>query len=253
MLSPPAALAFWAVWIYGVNDTSDPFLLAIGVGIGFQALIRTKFTLAKQFGGLGRNGEVSVNVGWVYDQFQNLCKTQIDFELINSRQSAVTQLLKRYPTIQELYGIAASTIAARATFTLQEEEVLVEVLDNLVDEQAPTDLLRAKLALFILEVGGQAYVDFILMQISAAPGAQDILGVRVPSQEEIVRQLVDKMSLDEMITLCGELTSDPTLLEWVQEAAKPNPGLTKTQQKSAIAHRLVQEVGVEAVKRAMEP
>src|SRR5262249_9628259 len=44
-----ATLAFWLARTYA--STANLALLAIGVGIGFQALIRTRFTLAKQIGG----------------------------------------------------------------------------------------------------------------------------------------------------------------------------------------------------------
>lgn len=48
---------------------TDPVLLILTIGVGFPALIRTKFTLAKQFGGDGKD-DLSINLGWLYDQFQ---------------------------------------------------------------------------------------------------------------------------------------------------------------------------------------
>ncbi len=61
-----AALAFWIARIYVSPENLG--LLIVGVGVGFQALIRTRFTLAKQIGGSG--GDVELNLGWLYDQFQ---------------------------------------------------------------------------------------------------------------------------------------------------------------------------------------
>src|SRR5712691_8598935 len=108
-----ATLALWIAWTYA-PDANLP-LLVIGVGIGFQALIRTRFTIIKSIGESGSN--VELNLGWLYDQFQHLCKTQIDLEFMRGRHTAVTQLLTRYSSLTELHGIAVYTITARATLT----------------------------------------------------------------------------------------------------------------------------------------
>lgn len=60
-----AALAFWIARVLA-PATVDSALLIVGVGIGFQALICTQFTLAKQLGGSG--GDITFNMGWLYDQ-----------------------------------------------------------------------------------------------------------------------------------------------------------------------------------------
>lgn len=70
----------------------------------------------------GGENEVSLNLGWLYEQFQHLCRTQIDLELMKNRRTAVTQILQYYPTIAELYDIAYYTIIARATLTPEEEK-----------------------------------------------------------------------------------------------------------------------------------
>src|ERR1051326_6122024 len=94
-------------------------LVIIGVGVGFPTLIRTKFTLAKQFGGDDKD-DLNVNIGWLYDQFQNLCKKQIDLDLMLYRLTQVDRLLERYSTVQELSQTALYTIKARATLTKEE-------------------------------------------------------------------------------------------------------------------------------------
>lgn len=63
-----ATLAFWIARTYATNVNLP--LLILGVGIGFQALIRTRFTLAKQIG--GSEGNVEINLGWLYDQLNGL-------------------------------------------------------------------------------------------------------------------------------------------------------------------------------------
>ncbi|MGH8605097.1 MAG: hypothetical protein ACREXR_20615, partial [Gammaproteobacteria bacterium] len=74
-------------------------LTALAVGAGFPTLIRTKFIAAKQFSGTTEGGDLSLNVGWLYEQFQSLCKTQIDLGLMKFRQQLTEQLLTRLPTL----------------------------------------------------------------------------------------------------------------------------------------------------------
>ena len=54
-----AALVFAVVRFYAPETNLS--LLVLGVGVGFQALIRTKFTLARQFSGAG-GGDLSLNL-----------------------------------------------------------------------------------------------------------------------------------------------------------------------------------------------
>lgn len=236
-----ATLAFWLARTYA--STANLALLAIGVGIGFQALIRTRFTLAKQIGGSGN--DIELNLGWLYDQFQHLCKTQIDLELMQGRRTSVTQLLERYPSLTELHGIAAYTVTARTTLSQDEQRVRLDALEKLLDPKVPADLARASIALRILENGGQAYVELLLHQ-----SATSVPGTVTP--ENLIKQMVDKYSLSELVALTKRLTSSPELHNWVEQAAQPTPDAPETSQKIAIAQRLMNEVGVEAVRQEME-
>ncbi|MBI3799319.1 MAG: hypothetical protein HY268_20430 [Deltaproteobacteria bacterium] len=227
------------------TSTANLALLAIGVGIGFQALIRTRFTLAKQIGGSGN--DIELNLGWLYDQFQHLCKTQIDLELMQGRRTAVDQLLGRYPSLTELHGIAAYTITARTTLSQDDQRARLETLDKLLDSQVPADLARASIALRILENGGQAYVDLLLHHpATSVPGTVTL--------ENLVKQMVDRYSLAELVALTKRLTNSPELQSWVEQVAQPNPEepAPEVSQKIAIAQRLMKEVGVEAVRQEME-
>jgi hypothetical protein len=236
-----AALAFWIARVLAPT-TVNSALLVVGVGIGFQALIRTQFTLAKQLGGSG--GDITFNMGWLYDQFQNLCKTQIDQELMQGRRAAVTRLLTRYSTLSELHGIATYTVTARVTLTAEEQKVRLNALDALLDPKAPVDLARANLALRIVENGGYAYVDLLLNQAAAGRSS-------TTSPDSLVKQLVDTYLLDELINLTKHLTNAPEMQDWVEQAAKATPDATEASQKAAIAQRLVKEFGVEVVRQAM--
>ncbi len=100
------------------------------------------------------------------------------------------------------------------------------------------------MALRILENGGQAYVDLLLYQAATSP-----LSTATP--ENLVKQLVDKYSLDELVSLTKRLTTSPEMQDWVKKAAKSTPDATETSQKAAIAQRLVKEFGVDAIQKEM--
>jgi hypothetical protein len=236
-----AALAFWIAQVLAPDNVNSA-LLVVGVGVGFQALIRTQFTLAKQLGGSG--GDITFNMGWLYDQFQNLCKTQIDQELMQGRRAAVTRLLTRYPTLSELHGIATYTVTARVTLKAEEQKARLNALDALLDPKAPVDLARANLALRILENGGYAYVDLLLQQTEAVPS-----GTAAP--DSLMKQLVETCSLSDLVNLTKRLTTSSEMQGWVEQAAKSTPDATEASQKAAIAQRLVKEFGVDTVRQAL--
>ncbi len=235
-----AVAAFWLVRTYA--PTTDIIVTILSVGVGFQAIIRTRFVLAKQIGGTG-GGDISLNLGWLYDQFQNLCKTQIDMELMRGRRTAVTELVNRFATLRELYRVAQYTIIARATLSPDEEKARLAELDKLFDPKAPDDFARASMALMILENGGQAYVDLLLSE--AERGTPKAI-----TPESAAKQLAEKFSLDELVALATRLLTLEDEKKWVENTAK-SAGAAEAGKKAAIAHLLVQRVGVEAIMREM--
>ncbi|MCB8968414.1 MAG: hypothetical protein R3E31_13400 [Chloroflexota bacterium] len=226
--------------------TMNPVLQVLSVGVGFQGLIRTKFVLAKPIGGEGE-GEISVNLGWLYDQFQNLCRTQIDLELMNNRRTAVIHLLDYYPSLAELYDIAWYTIIARATLSPTEEAAKLAELEKLIDPKAPEQFARSSIALMILENGGPGYVNLLLDQAMTEQRVE--APTRAVSSENLVWQLVETYSLPELVTFTEQLTSATDVLTWVHNAAKPDPNATEASQKAAIAHFLLQQIGADAIQR----
>ncbi len=54
-----------------------------------------------------------------------------------------------------------------------------------------------------------------------------------------------------MVELTEAITHVPEIREWVRRAALPSPDTTKAEQKSAVAHFLVQHVGIEQVQQAL--
>lgn len=222
------------------------WLQILAVGLGFQGIIRTRFVLAKQVGARGE-GEVAVNLGWLYDQFSNLARRQIDLELMNNRRTAVTHLITYYPSLAELYDIALYTITARETLTDEEERSKREELEKLIDPKAPEQFAKASVALLILENGGQAYVDLLLSQAMDGAVAQTPPTL---SQDRVVRQLVDQYDLEGLVQLTGRLTQNEKIRRYVQAAAQPDPSTSTADQKATIAHFLVQQLGKETVHQA---
>jgi len=244
--------AFLALIIARVTmPATNPVLLVIGVGVGFQAIIRTRFVLAKAMGGPeGSDNEVSLNLGWLYEQFQHLCRTQIDLELMKNRRTAVTQLLQYYPTIAELYDIAYYTIIARATLTPEEERARVEQLQSLIDPKAPEQFARNSMAMTILENGGPAYVEMLLNQAMGGPA--EAAAPRRANQEEVVWQLINNYSLTGLVELTRSLTDDAKVLDWVSQAAAANENTVEANQKAAIAYFLVQQVGLPGIQQGLQ-
>ncbi|MCA9971560.1 MAG: hypothetical protein KC425_15155 [Anaerolineales bacterium] len=226
----------------------NPVLQVLAVGVGFQSLIRTRFVLAKPIGDDGK-GEVSLNLGWLYDQFQNLCRTQIDLELMNNRRTAVTRLLTYYPSLAELYDIAWYTIIARATLTAAEEAARIAELEKLLDPKAPEQFARTSIALMVLENGGPGYVNLLTDQAMTAENAA--YPAMLMTTERLVRQLVETHTLDGLVAFAKSLTDSGEVITWIECAARPDQDSSEATRKAAIAHFLIQQIGVEIVQHAM--
>jgi hypothetical protein len=229
----------------------NPSLQVLSVGVGFQAIIRTRFVLAKRIGDDGTEGEVALNLGWLYDQFQNLARTQIDLELMNNRRTAVTRLLEYYPSMAELYDIAWYTITSRATLTREQEEQRKADLEKLLDPKAPENFAKSSIALAILENGGQAYVELLLTQAMQALSPEAIAQAKPTSADKLIWQMVENYSLEELVSLTEKVADSEKVLEYVTNAAKPDPNVNTANQKATIAHFLVQQIGVEPLQKAM--
>jgi hypothetical protein len=233
-------VAFWVARLFAPQV--NVALLVIGIGVGFQVLIRTHFTLARQLGG---TGGVSFNFGWLYDQFQRLCKTQIDRELMNSRLVAVEGLLERFPSLAELYSVALYTITTRTTLTAEERQGKLAELEELFGSQAPAYFVRANLALSILENGGLVSVDPLFAQ----PASRTQNGATTAG---LAKQLMEKYSLNELVYLTQQMTDSTDVHSWVEQAAQPVEDLPEAGRKATVAHVLVQHAGMEAVQRLLE-
>ncbi|MBK8901169.1 MAG: hypothetical protein IPM53_08300 [Anaerolineaceae bacterium] len=247
-------VAAWiALIVVRVTMTAmNPTLQILSVGVGFQAIIRTRFVLAKRIGDDGDEGEVALNLGWLYDQFQNLARTQIDLELMNKRRTAVTRLLEYYPSMAELYDIAWYTITSRATLTREQEEQRKADLEKLLDPKAPENFAKSSIALMILENGGQAYVELLLTQAMQLLSPEAMPMGQPANGDKLIWQLVEKYTLEELVALAEKVADSPKVVDYVKEAAKPDPAANTANQKATIAHFLVQQIGADPLQKAME-
>ena len=206
-----AAIVFAVVRIYAPE--TDLFLLVLGIGVGFQALIRTKFTLAKQFSG-AEGGDLSLNLGWLYEQFQSLCKTQIDQALMRRRQPIVRELVESFPSQLALFNMAYYTVVARRTLAPDEESrQLAELTARLQDTSLPDEVIRMTLALHMLETGGeghaQALIEAASRRVSRAEAVAEapevVAAVEAPDREAVTKGLADSLSLDALKGLALEV------------------------------------------------
>lgn len=251
-----AMLAYVIVQVYAPKDL-NPIILIIGVGVGFPAIIRTKFTLAKQFGNDSGAGDLTVNIGWLYEQFQNLCKKQIDLELMTSRLEDVEKMLARYTTSQ-LYVIARYTLKARATLTTEESSARIEELKNIInDTEGGPQSTKMNLALLILEIGGRAYVDRLVKEadqpnakgqsVTAAllrDSAADV------STESVAKQLT-QLTLPQLVSLSKDLLKAPEDQEYIDKAAD-SPNLSDVKTKAPIAYYVVSKVGPQVAQQTLD-
>jgi len=103
-----AALVLYLVLLNSAAS-ENPLLTGVAVGVGLPTLVRTRFTVARQFSG-GESGDLSLNLGWLYEQFQALCKTQIDLKLMSIRHRLAGRLIQRYADATALFQLAHHTI-----------------------------------------------------------------------------------------------------------------------------------------------
>ena len=251
--------------VYGFLARISPYILVglLGSTVAIAELVstfqtyprealRTRFVLAKRIGDDGQEGEVALNLGWLYDQFQNLARTQIDLELMNNRRTAVTRLLNYYPSMAELYDIAWYTITSRATLTREQEDQRKTDLEKLLDPKAPENFAKSSIALMILENGGQAYVELLLTQAMQNLSPEAVAMGKPSTTEKLIWELVDNYSLPEMVALAEKLSTTEKAVNYVREAAQPDPEANAANQKATIAHFLVQQIGVEPLQKAMK-
>jgi len=138
---------------------ANPVLLAVAVGVGLPTLIRTKFTVAKQFMG---GEELSINVGWLYDQLLGWFKTEIDIAVVNDRQKIITRLLQKIPEVDKLKDIAHTVLQGRSLFTAMEVTQREEYLNRIAASTIPDAAKRVAFARFIWDMGGREYIENLI-------------------------------------------------------------------------------------------
>ncbi len=89
-----ALLAYLTVRLLAPAST-DPWLLALVAGAGWQALLRTRINLLQPMTS-GEEGAVSLSLADLYNRFQQFCRSQIDQTLAGERIRLLEQAT-RFP------------------------------------------------------------------------------------------------------------------------------------------------------------
>lgn len=71
----------------------NPYLLALGVGVGWQALLRTRINLLQPLDP-GAGEAVSLSISDLYSRFQGFCREQIDRSLLSGRVRLLEQAIR---------------------------------------------------------------------------------------------------------------------------------------------------------------
>ncbi len=192
-----AALVLAIVRYYAPE--ADLFLLVLAVGVGFQAIIRTRFVLAKQFGEGREERDLSLNLGWLYEQFQGICKAQIDLALMRERESAIKPLIDAFPDEKTLYNLALYTVMARGTFSQEEEQAKIKALnETMTNTSLPPEVVQKAMALAILETGGQAFVRILC---GLPPKEKLPPPARLPERDTLVARLMQALDVGKLAHL----------------------------------------------------
>ena len=152
------ALLIFALARHLAPPSVNPYLLALGVGAGWQALLRTRINLLQPL--TPEAGEaISLSLSDLYGRFQGFCREQIDQSLIARRIRLLEQATERPVEVLErevrLYGYAS------LLHTPEEVEGYLTRLRNLPPEQQ-----AFLLASYLLRQGGYAFLQERLKMIN---------------------------------------------------------------------------------------
>jgi len=240
-----AALVLAIVRYYAPQ--TDLFLLVLAVGVGFQAIIRTRFVLAKQFGGGGEERDLSLNLGWLYEQFQGICRTQIDLALMRERESVIEPLVARFPSEKTLYNLALYTVMARGTFSREEEQAKIRELNEAMSNTSlPPEVVQKAMALAILEIGGQG---FARMLCGLPPEKKLPPPARLPEKDELVTRLMRAWDLSRLADLAHQAVDlapdgDREALKKFVDETVGDKGRTEQAIKTFLARFIVEKGGI---------
>lgn len=140
------ALSIFALVRHLTPSSVNPYLLALGVGAGWQALLRTRVNLLQPL--TPEAGEaISLSISDLYGRFQGFCREQIDRSLLSGRIRLLEQAI-RLPVEELEYQVR---LFAHASVLRSPDEV--EAYLEKLRGQSPQERALA-LASFFLAHGG---------------------------------------------------------------------------------------------------
>jgi len=143
-------LLFLVNTVGGVTTGSSRFWVALGVGVGFPTLLRTRFTFIKPLPGSADEG-IAVSLDELYGRLQRFCRRQIDQALATGRVQLVDEAMQR---------LELTTLENRLRLLLEGGLILAEAgagtyVDRIVNHQDYTETRKKMLLAFgLLNYGG---------------------------------------------------------------------------------------------------
>ncbi len=148
----------YAIFSYYANDINK-LILATTVGLGLPTLIRTNFTVAKQFQGQ----DLNINAGWLYDRFLSWFKFEIDIDLVNIRGKIISDLINQQ-NVATLKETANTVLQERSLINKDDISKQQAYIDQLVSSKMSDRTKQVALATFIYKTGGRDYVKNLVYQ-----------------------------------------------------------------------------------------
>ncbi len=159
MFNALATLIVYSIVMAYSSSVDHPLLRTFVIAVGFAVLLRTRFVIARDLTSKADGEGISVNFGWLYSRVQQVCRQQIEQELMSQRRYGIHRLLDLYSDQESLHRIAVHSIQVCAPDRVGE---LRQILDDMGAEDVPDTVRRARMAQFVADTAGRKYVGFLV-------------------------------------------------------------------------------------------
>ena len=244
-------LLIFAILMY-LTDGWSPISLSLIVGFGLPILIRIKLTVIKT---PNSTNELILNLGWIYERIQKLCKAQIDNAMLVSGQ----QLKKILARIQgfdtasptqpkgrkQLYNFVYVIIQSSETLSPQKKEEKLKLADEfykLTNEQ----IAQMKLSLLLLEVGGVQLVERLEQIPESEILSEKLIGRMI---RELLQNTLKEIA-EEVAAAADTEETKTKLRQYIEDVMADSA--SDTLKTAVLANFIVYEGGQEFARWALE-
>ena len=233
-------LSVFAILMY-LTDKWNPILLSLIVGFFSPILIRIKLTVIKN---LSSTDELILNLGWIYERIQKLCKAQIDNAMLVSGQQ-LKKILARIQGRKQLYNFVYVIVQSSETLSPQKKEEKLKLADEfykLTDER----IAQMKLSLLLLEVGGVQLVERLEQIPESEVSSEKLIG-RMTQQ---LPQNTLKEIAEEVVAAADTEETRTKLQQYIEDVMADSA--SDTLKTAVLANFIVYEGGQEFARWALE-